>query len=104
MGAYSLGNTVDENIGWFDQWSDDASIGEDFFYHAITVVYSWFTFTTIMVGGQYFYYTYGKFNTPTCDLSSVDKSRFSGVPSQIQTIVSLDTCKSVRKALFMLAD
>lgn len=121
IAAYSLGNTVDENIGWFDQWSDDASregrdkedgdvdadgtaVAEDFFYHAITVVYSWLTFTAIMVGGQYFFYTYGKFTTPDCDLSAVDKSYYSGVPAQIQTIVSLDTCKSVRKSLFMLAD
>merc|ERR1711998_475909 len=69
--AYTLGNTVDELIGWFDEWSDNASsegsdndtnkvdpngtsIGEDFFYHATTVVYSWFVFTSIMVGGDYF--------------------------------------------------
>lgn len=74
--AYSLGNTVDELVGWFDAWSDDASkegkdkddhdqygpdgtsLEYDFFYHAIVVVYTWFVFTTIMVGGQYFTVSY----------------------------------------------
>jgi len=76
ISAYSLGNTVDELIGWFDDWTDPAhndaskegndkddgdqvgpdgtSLSYDFYYHAITTVYSWLTFTAIMVGGQYF--------------------------------------------------
>lgn len=123
--AYSLGNTVDELVGWFDDWTDPAhndaskeghdkkdgdvdadgtSIGEDFFYHAITVVYTWFTFTAIEVGSHLFFLNYGKFASPTCDLDSVNKSIYSGVEGQIKTIVSLETCKSVRKSLFMLAD
>lgn len=76
IAAYSMGNTVDELIGWFDDWTDpthnDAdkegsdkesrkvdpdgtSIEYDFFYHAIVVVYSWFVFSAIAVLGEYFF-------------------------------------------------
>lgn len=106
ISAYSMGNTVDELVGWFDDWTDPShndaskegkdkddgdqygpdgtSIEYDFFYHAITVVYSWFVFTSIMVGGQVFALEYMQFKPAQgCDLSKTDKSIYSGVPSQI---------------------
>lgn len=127
IAAYSMGNTVDELVGWFDDWTDPShndaskegndkddgdqvgpdgtSISYDFFYHAIVVVYSWFVFTTVMVGGQYFVVTYLQFKPAEgCDLDKTNKSLYSGVPAQIQTITNIETCKSVRKSLFMLAD
>lgn len=127
ISAYSLGNTVDELIGWFDDWTDPAhndaskegsdkddgdqvgpdgtSLSYDFYYHAITTVYSWLTFTAIMVGGQYFGQTYFAFKpADNCDLTETNKSLYSGVPAQIASITNLETCKSVRKSLFMLAD
>jgi len=127
IAAYSMGQTVDELIGWFDEWSDPSSndapkegddkddsdnvdpdgtsIRYDFMYHAITIVYTWVTFTAIMVGGQYFFLNFFQFkDAQDCDLSQVDVSTYKDVATQIASITDLATCKAVKKKLFMLAD
>lgn len=126
ISAYSMGNTVDELIGWFDDWTDPAhndasnegrdkkdgdvdadgtSIEYDFLYHAITVVYTWFTFSAIMVGGQYFFLQYSAFEpVKNCDLSNVDESLYNGNSALYASIVDLATCKNVSKTIWMKAD
>jgi len=74
--AYSIGETVDELIGWVDDWSSDAtrkfkeainketggadvdgtSIMNDIQYHGATVIYSWGVFTSIILGSYLFTY------------------------------------------------
>lgn len=74
--AYSIGETVDQLIGWVDDWSSDASrkfaeginkitggkdvdgtsIMNDIQYHGATVIYSWMVFTSLILGSYIFTY------------------------------------------------
>lgn len=126
IAAYSMGNTVDELIGWFDDWTDPThnesddegsdkksgkvdpdgtSIEYDFFYHAIVVVYSWFVFSTIAVLGEYFFITFATLKpVENCDLSNVNESLYSGNNSLIASITDLATCKHAVKTIWMNSD
>lgn len=112
ISAYSMGNTVDELIGWFDDWTDPShndaskeghdkddgdqlgpdgtSLSYDFFYHAITVVYSWIVFSAIIVGSHLFSYFYLGFKpVENCDLTNVDESIYSSNTALLASIIDL---------------
>lgn len=90
--AYSIGETVDQLIGWVDDWSSDASrkfqeavnketggkdvdgtsIMNDIQYHGATVIYSWGVFTSIILGSNIFAYMYLGFKRlEDCNLDDV---------------------------------
>lgn len=76
ISAWSMGDTVDELVGWFDEWSDPASNDSkqegrdkndpsivdtagtslyfDYGFHITTLIYSWFGFMVIMTGATIF--------------------------------------------------
>jgi len=80
IAAHAMGETVDNLIGWFDEWSDPlnnkidqeavvdgvtdidgTSLKNDLLYHAITAVYTWAVFFAIYLGGLIFAYEFSGF-------------------------------------------
>ena len=95
--SWSIGDTVDQLIGWFDKWSDDerfeagtdisgTSLVNDLQYHALHVIYSWIVFNFIIFGGHFIADNYLGFKElEDCDLDGVDESYYSDVRSLIAT-------------------
>lgn len=116
-GAYSIGETVDNLIGWNDDWDDKenseatnsitpgTSISYDLILHTVTVVMSWFIFTFIIGGGHYFASNYISIpELEKCDLDGIDESYYSPIRSLIAQEVDLASCKNAVKAIFRLGD
>lgn len=120
--AYSIGETVDNLIGWFDQWDDKkfnegddkrtgnpdiagTSILTDLQYHGITVIYSWFVFTFIILGANFMAFEFMGFKRlEGCNLDDVNESYYEPVRPLIASEVDLPSCKAAVKAIFRLAD
>jgi hypothetical protein len=122
VGAYAMGETMNPLIGWWDKWSDDeqnegskktngdvdnhgVSAEYDFLYHSITVVYTWMTFTAIIVGSMIFYGQILVFKpVQGCDLDEVQESHYDDVRTFIASQTDLATCKSAMLSIFRIAD
>lgn len=95
--SYSIGETLDELIGWFDKMDDHVddeatnkingssdtpgtSIITDLQYHGVTVIYTWFIFTFMILGSNMFAMNYGVFKRlEDCNLDDVDESYYEPV-------------------------
>jgi hypothetical protein len=73
-GAYSIGETIDQLLGWFDAWiaadrensectqsgtpgcesTAGASLAFDLGYHSVTLVYSWFLYTFMIFAAHWY--------------------------------------------------
>ena len=100
--VYSIGETVDQLIGWFDEWSDDerseatqqngtayidgTAFTWDVQLHAVHVIASWFVFNFIIFAGHWLAGEKLNFTElEGCDLDGVDASYYSGVLPLIAT-------------------
>jgi hypothetical protein len=89
ISAYTLGQTADELIGWFDQYADDTkkegqdkedfdydkdgtAIYYDLLYHSITAGYAYIVLSVIMVGGGWFFNNFSPFNVSLGDTCNLD--------------------------------
>jgi len=124
--AWAIGETVDQTIGWFDDWMDainskkegtdkktsrldpaGTSLQFDYLYHSITTFYGWFTQITIMVGAwlfAYYFISNGIAPLTGCDLAEVDESYYFDVRTLIASQTDLETCKKSVYKIFRLAD
>ena len=120
--SWSIGDVVDELIGWFDKWDDKkfsegtdkttgvadiagTSLMTDLQMHAATVVYSWMVFTWIILGSHIFAYMYLGFDRlENCNLDDVNESYYEPVRSLVASEVDLPSCKKAVKAIFRIAD
>lgn len=116
ISAYTLGETADELIGWFDQYADNTktegrdkedgdydkdgtAIYYDLLYHSITAGYAYVVLTVIMLGGGWFFNSFPLFKAnlgDTCDLSKVSSSTYSSIKNLIPTLrdMSYADCQS----------
>lgn len=95
VGAYSIGETTDQLITYFDEYSNDktesddkntgtddatgTAAGQDMLYHFLTVVYTYILWSAITFGGYIFSFSYASFTEPAeCDTWD------SYTPQQIQ--------------------
>merc|ERR1719389_671531 len=103
IAAYTLGETADELIGWFDQYADDTkkegtdkddgeadkdgtAIYYDLLYHSITAGYSYIVLSVIMVGGGWFFNEFNAFSVTLgddCKLDNVSTSTYSSIKNLI---------------------
>lgn len=124
IAAHAMGETVDNLIGWFDEWSDPVnnkrdqeatvdgttdiagtSLKNDLLYHAITAVYTWAVFFGIYLGGQIFANEFSGFSlVQNCDLSDVNVMDYAEVPTLIASQVDLESCKASMMNIFKIAD
>lgn len=120
--AYSLGEVVDDLIGWFDKMdghvstegtnketgSSDTpgtSIITDLHYHGVTVIYTWFVYTFMILGSNFFAFNFFGFKRLNdCNLDDVDESYYEPVRPLFASEVDLPSCKAAVKAIFKLAD
>lgn len=120
--AYSIGETVDDLIGWFDEFDDKTgkegddkdtnakdiagtSLLTDLQYHAVTTVYTWLVFTWIILGSNLFAMEFLGFKRLAgCNLDNVNESYYEPVRPLIASQVDLASCKKAAKAIFKLAD
>jgi hypothetical protein len=115
--AYSIGETVDNLIGWMDDWDDKedseatgsitpgTAFSYDLNYHTVTVVMGWFLFNFIIFAGMFYASNYIKVpELEDCDLAGVDRSYYAVIPSLIATEVDIASCKTAVKAIFRIGD
>ena len=119
--AYSIGETVDQLIGWFDEWSDDednegtrengsqyidgTSLVWDLRYHAIHVIYSWFIFNFMIAASHWLASNILGFKElEDCDLEGIDESYYSPVRTLIGQQVDMASCKTTVKEIFRIGD
>lgn len=124
--AWAIGQTVDNTVGWFDDWMDattsktegtdkrngrvdpaGTSVQFDYLYHSISSFYAWFTDITIMVGAwlfAYYFMSSGMGPLRGCDLAEVDESYYTDVRTLIASQTDLETCKKSVYKIFKLAD
>lgn len=93
VGGFSLGDTTDELIGWFDAYADKTnnegqmkkypfdedwygtSVLYDVIYHSITLMMGFMVFTNIAVGAFVFAWIFMWFDDPKeCDWEAIDES------------------------------
>lgn len=91
IGGFSLGDTADELIGWFDEYADDTqnegsekrspfsrdmdgtSAIYDVIYHSFTLAWGFIVFSNIVVGGFIFAFIFMWFEDPTdCDFNAIE--------------------------------
>lgn len=98
--AYSLANTADELVGWFDNYStktktegsdkdtgkydaDGTAAEKDIQYHLATSLVSFFLFSAIDVGAYWFYSRYfninddDAFDESACQLDDANRARYA---------------------------
>jgi hypothetical protein len=116
ISAYVLGETADELIGWFDQYSDDTktegrdktdgdydtdgtAVYYDLLYHSITAGYAYVVLSAMMVGGGWFFNEFNNIDyvlPDSCDLDKSSASTYSGLKSLFPTLrdMSYADCQS----------
>jgi hypothetical protein len=127
ISAWSMGDTVDELVGWFDEWSDPASNDSkqegrdkqdpsqvdaagtslylDYTFHITTLVYSWFGFIVIMTGATIFGFVFmWPRELQGCDLSKVDEFYYREVNTLIRQEVDYPSCEKAVGEIFKLSD
>lgn len=120
--SYSIGELLDELIGWFDEMdtdlnpeaTDKTTGSKDIAgtqaitmlqYHAITVIYTWAVYTFMILGSNMFAMNYGVFKRlEDCNLDDVDESYYEPVRAIIASQVDLESCKAAMKQIFKIAD
>lgn len=105
ISGWTLGNSADELLGWYDNYADKTktegtdkktgdvdidgtAIENDLLYHSITAGYSYVVLTAIMVGGYIFTYNFATFTAPlaACDLENVDKSKYAPIKNGFENL------------------
>lgn len=123
--AYSIGETVDQLLAWFDKWVEadrentectrtgtpgcDSRAGSSLFYdlsyHMVTLVYSWFLYTFMIFGVHWLASQNMKFNElENCDLEGLDRSHYADAANLLAQQVDMPSCKASVKAIFRIAD
>lgn len=126
ISAYTLGQSADELIGFFDKYSDDTSkegsdkedpsdvdpdgtsIGYDLLYHSITAGYAYVVLSTIMLGGYWFVNTFSPYTIylPNCDLDSVSASTYANAKDTVPKLrdMTYAECQTAVTSMFNTID
>lgn len=123
IGGFSLGDTANELITWFDEYADDTkSEGDektdpsnkdpngtaakyDIMYHYITLAMGHMLFTMITFGGHMFGMHFMRFNDEVdCDFNMIDDATISEVRGIFTTVTSLEKCYEVMPTILSKMD
>lgn len=123
IGGYSLGDTANELITWFDQYADDTkkegdekkdaskvdpdgtSAMYDIIYHYVTLAMSFVLFTEIGFGGHLFAMEFMKWNDDiVCDFDIFDNATIDDMKEIGAKITSLENCYKYMPSVMNLID